>query len=230
MWLPYLCKNGEQILLGTAVLPESLGAAIKRIRWWRRLRDDLDLIERHVQPAKDDIGARLNAVEITTIALEDRRFFNHPGVDIGSVIREAVKALTFRRHGGASTIDMQFVRTATGYRRHTLGRKFYEALLALLIQYRFEKIVILRSYLACAYFGTGLKGADAAARRVFDKDANQLRLEEASMISAMLACPRPLSGSASWELRARRRAAYGLQVFTAGGRRLAGRFQYIQEN
>ncbi len=50
-----------------------------------------------------------------TIAIEDRRFFYHPGVDVLSILRETIKALKGRKHGGASTIDMQFVRTVTGY-------------------------------------------------------------------------------------------------------------------
>ena len=66
-----------------------------------------------------------------TIVLEDRRFFKHYGVDLHSVLREVSKALTLRRHGGFSTIDMQFVRTITGFRQHTIRRKVYEIVLAL---------------------------------------------------------------------------------------------------
>jgi membrane peptidoglycan carboxypeptidase len=147
-----------------------------------------------------------------TIVLEDRRFFRHFGVDWRSVLREISRALTFRAHGGFSTIDMQFVRTATGFRQHTIRRKVYEIVLAIALQFRCDKQTILKSYLACAYFGSGLIGANAAARRVFGKDADQLDLQEGAFIAAMLAAPRPLDGATAWEARVRRRAAYGLSV------------------
>ena len=160
-----------------------------------------------------------------TIAIEDRRFFHHPGVDVLSFLREAIKVLRGRKHGGASTIDMQFVRTVTGYRAPTMKRKLYEGFLALVIQSRHKKLEILRSYLACAFFGSGLVGANAAAQRVFNKNADRLSMEEASFISAMLAYPRPLQGLPRWEQRARRRAAYAVAVFESRKGRLTGPYE-----
>ncbi len=81
----------------------------------------------------------------------------------------------------------------------TMKRKLYEAFLALVIQSRLKKIEILRSYLAFAFLGSGLIGANAAAQRVFNKNADRLSMEEASFISAMLAYPRPLDGLPRWE-------------------------------
>ena len=170
-------------------------------------------------------AAALTALELMTIALEDRRFFHHPGVDARSVLRETLRVLTGRKHGGASTIDMQFVRTVTGFRAPTVKRKVYEAFLALVIQFRHKKLEILRSYLACAYFGSGLIGANAAAQKIFNKNADRLGIEEASLISAMLAYPRPLHGLPRWEQRARRRAAYAVTVFARRKRRLAGPYE-----
>jgi membrane peptidoglycan carboxypeptidase len=120
---------------------------------------------------------------------------------------------------------MQFVRTVTGFRAPTVKRKVYEASLALAIQFRHKKLEILRSYLACAYFGSGLIGADAAAQRIFNKNADRLGIEEAALISAMLAYPRPLHGLPRWEQRARRRAAYAVAVFARRKRRLAGPYE-----
>lgn len=193
--------------------------------WFGRLRGDLQRIDQNVRQSADSSAAALTAVELMTIALEDRRFFHHPGVDARSVLREALRVLTGRKHGGASTIDMQFVRTVTGFREPTVNRKVYEALLALAIQFRHKKIEILRSYLACAYFGSGLIGADAAAQRVFKKNADRLSREEAALISAMLAYPRPLHGLPRWEQRARRRAAYAVAVFGRRKRKLAGPYE-----
>ncbi len=193
--------------------------------WFARLRSDLRRIDQNVRTMPQTAPPGLTALELMTIALEDRRFFYHPGVDARSVLRETLRVLTGRKHGGASTIDMQFVRTVTGFRAPTVTRKVYEALLAMAIQFRHKKLEILRSYLACAYFGSGLIGADAAAQRMFNKKADLLVIEEASLISAMLAYPRPLNGLPRWELRAQRRANYAVAVFAARERRLAGPYE-----
>jgi hypothetical protein len=193
--------------------------------WFAMLQSDLARIHRNVHALPHAPVATLTALELATIALEDRRFFYHLGVDMPSVVRETLKALAGRKHGGASTIDMQFVRTVTGFRAPTLERKFYEAFLAFLIQFRYKKLDILRSYLACAYFGSGLTGANAAAQKVFNRNADRLSIEEASFISAMLAYPRPLDGLPRWERRARRRAAYAVAVLAARKRYLAGPYE-----
>ena len=190
--------------------------------WFARLRSDLSRIDQNVRRLPQSPAARLTALELMTIAIEDRRFFHHPGVDVLSILRETIKVLKGRKHGGASTIDMQFARTVTGYRAPTMRRKIYEGFLALVIQSRHKKLEILQSYLACAFFGSGLIGANAAAQRVFNKDADQLSIKEASFISAMLAYPRPLDGLPRWEQRARRRAAYAVAVFDRRKGRLTG--------
>lgn len=193
--------------------------------WLAKLRSDLSRIHQNVRPLSHSPAVALTALEVMTLALEDRRFFYHPGIDVRSIVRETIKALTGREHGGASTIDMQFVRTVTGFRAPTIKRKIYEAFLALVIQSRHKKLEILRSYLACAYFGSGLIGANAAAQRIFNKNADRLTIEEASFISAMLAWPCPLHGSPPWEQRARRRAEYAVAVFELCKGRLAGPYE-----
>jgi len=193
--------------------------------WFARLRADLSRIDQNVRTAPQASAVSLTAVELTTIALEDRRFFHHPGVDARSVLREALRMLAGRKHGGASTIDMQFVRTVTGFKAPTAKRKVYEAFLALAIQFRHKKLEILRSYLACAYFGSGLIGANAAAQKIFKKKADRLSIDEAALISAMLAYPRPLRGLPRWEQRARRRAAYAVAVLARRKRLLAGPYE-----
>ena len=166
----------------------------------------------------------ITPLELMTIILEDRRFFHHFGVDLQSVLRETAKAMRFRAHGGASTIDMQFVRTVTGFRRNTLTRKLYEMALAMALQAKCGKWTIIRSYLACAYFGSGLIGADAAGDRVFGKRADLLDLEEAAFIAAMLACPRPLNGSPKWEAKVRRRAHYALAIYHSNQHKFLSRY------
>jgi monofunctional glycosyltransferase len=162
---------------------------------------------------------QLTPLETMVVLLEDRRFFRHRGIDWLAWIREIWMICTFRKHGGASTIDMQFVRTRTGYREPTLSRKVYEMALARLLQRRLSKLAILRGYLAIAYFGTRIVGVSAAAAKLFDKETFELSEDEAALIAAMLVYPRPRKPTASWQKNVERRASYGLRLFHRYGSR-----------
>jgi membrane peptidoglycan carboxypeptidase len=172
------------------------------------IHKDLFLIEKKIL-LYTDFWYELSNLEILVLVLEDKRFLRHSGVDFVACFREIVKALLLRNHGGASTIDMQFVRTATGYRQKTLRRKIYEVFLSMLIQYRYSKRTILRSYLKCAFFGSHLIGADRAAKAVFDIYPHQLTEKQAAYLAAMLVYPRPLHPNNEWSAKVTRRAEYG---------------------
>lgn len=184
-------------------VPPSLRRALMRIH------SDLFTIENYVW---FEGVPKLTTFERLVLVLEDRRFLQHDGVDFKACIREALKAVFRRRHGGASTIDMQFVRTATGFRELTLRRKVYEMLLASIIQYRYSKLLILRSYLATAFYGSHLFGADKASRAAFGKPLAKLSDNEAAQLAAMLVYPRPVRPREEWRVRVERRAAYGLNL------------------
>jgi membrane peptidoglycan carboxypeptidase len=154
----------------------------------------------------------LTTFEKLVLVLEDRRFLRHDGVDGRACVRELIKAMFRRRHGGASTIDMQFVRTATGYHELTFRRKLYEMLLAMVIQYRYSKLLILRSYLACAFYGSHLYGVSKASSVIFGKSASELSVQEMAELAAMLVYPRPLRSGEEWRIRVKRRAAYGVKL------------------
>lgn len=173
---------------------------------------DLFEIDDHVLAYSEYYG-RLAPVEIMVLLLEDRRFFRHLGVDWISCLRDMLKLITFRKHGGSSTIDMQFVRTVTGYREITMKRKLYEVLLAILIQFKYSKVVILRSYLNCAFFGSHLIGIDKAAGRTFSLSANDLEDDQAALLAAMLVYPKPLAPTEWWLNKIRRRADYGKALY-----------------
>jgi membrane peptidoglycan carboxypeptidase len=156
----------------------------------------------------------LTTLEKMILISEDRRFFRHNGVDYRACIREVWKAITFRRFGGASTIDMQFVRTATGYYERNMRRKLYEMLLAWIIQFKFTKIEILRYYLKIAFFGSHLYGIDTANRVLFSKHRQEdLTLKESALLAAMLIYPRPSTYSERWESNVRRRSAYLMSLY-----------------
>jgi membrane carboxypeptidase/penicillin-binding protein len=154
----------------------------------------------------------LRPIDYMILILEDRRYFSHRGVDVASVIRELFRAITLQRHGGASTIEMQFIRTCLNYRQKTLSRKFYEILLAIIIQYRHSKMTLLRSYEDNMFLGSGLIGIDNASRAIFGKYADQLDFIEAAFIASMMVYPKPLVPSQAWEEKIARRQAYGLKL------------------
>lgn len=159
----------------------------------------------------------LSHLEQAVILLEDRRYYSHKGIDLKSVFREIVKKVTFRKHGGASTIEMQFVRTCTGYKELTLRRKVFEMILAWALLHRANKLEILRSYLEIAYFGTGIKGQKQAATLVFGKLPEQLSETESYLLASMLVYPRPRDPSQNWLNRIDKRARYGMRLLTKIG-------------
>lgn len=150
----------------------------------------------------------LSLFERMVLTLEDRRFFHHSGVDIVAIFRILWRSATFRRASGASTIDMQLVRVATGRYERKITRKFYEMLLAQLIQYRYSKLVILRSYLQIAYFGFRMTGAETAAIQLFGTDTAHLDEEQAALLASQLVFPHPKNPYADWARKRLRRANY----------------------
>lgn len=183
-----------------------------------------DLLAIHARVPNYVYPEKLTLVEKLVLALEDRRFFDHAGSDLQSTLREILRALTFQKHGGASTIDMQFVRTVTGRKERTIRRKIYEIMLSRLIQYRYSKIRILRGYLDCAFFGSHLYGSTAAAQKIFDKHPDDLDIEEASKLAALLVYPRPLKPTPKWTANVSRRSNYGKIVYI----RLKKKFDQIK--
>lgn len=155
----------------------------------------------------------LCVAEKMILVMEDRRFFRHYGIDIMSLFREFAKASIFRKHGGASTIDMQWVRTVTEYKDLTLRRKFYEMFLALIIQQRYDKITIFKSYMRCAYLGTRIKGIESASYKVFGKHYTHLNIDEAAEIAAMFVYPRPSILTPRWSFKLERRKNYAKLVY-----------------
>jgi membrane carboxypeptidase/penicillin-binding protein PbpC len=174
-----------------------------------RIHRDLFAIERKL--IWNEGAPVLTIFEKIVLVLEDKRFLRHNGFDLIAGTRELLKTLMLRKHGGASTIDMQFVRTATGFKAKTFSRKIYEITLSVIIQFRYSKLTILRSYLNCAFFGSGLHGAEHASLKAFGRPVFQLSRNEAAQLASMLVYPRPLRAEKKWRMKIERRAAYGLR-------------------
>ena len=128
----------------------------------------------------------INAV----LAVEDRRFYDHFGIDLRGIARAAIANVTSGgvRQGG-STITQQLAKISFLSPERTLRRKIQEALLALWLEKNLTKDEILARYLNQAYFGAGAYGVDGAARRYFNKPARSLTLSEASMLAGLIQAP-----------------------------------------
>lgn len=124
------------------------------------------------------------------LAIEDRRFYSHYGVDPLGLARAMwvnVKARRFVQ--GGSTITQQLAKNLFLTPEKTIRRKVQEALLALIIDFRHDKDEILSAYLNRVYYGSGAYGIDAAARTYFDKPAQDLTLWEGAMLAGLLKAP-----------------------------------------
>jgi penicillin-binding protein 1A len=134
------------------------------------------------------------------IAVEDRRFRSHIGVDpVGLVRAVKVRADRGRWTQGGSTITQQLARNIFLTNTRTFGRKMREAVLALAIEQRFTKDQILELYLNRVYFGGGAYGIDAASRRFFGHSAEDLSLSEAAIIAGLVKAPSNYSPTADAE-------------------------------
>jgi membrane peptidoglycan carboxypeptidase len=105
------------------------------------------------------------------VAIEDRRFYDHGGIDLRAIIRAAWHDVTGRSLQGGSTITQQLARRLYLTPERSLKRKVQEAVLAEWLELRRSKNQILARYLNTTYFGDGAYGADSAALRYFGKNA-----------------------------------------------------------
>ena len=124
------------------------------------------------------------------IAIEDRRFRSHFGIDVIGLARALVTNLV--RGGvvqGGSTLTQQLAKNLFLTHERTISRKMQEVVLALWLETRYSKDQILEMYLNRVYFGAGAYGVDGAARRYFGKSARQVTLAEAATLAALLKAP-----------------------------------------
>jgi penicillin-binding protein 1A len=124
------------------------------------------------------------------IAIEDRRFRSHFGLDPVGLFRAAYEnmAAGHVRQGG-STLTQQLAKNLFLQPNRTFERKMQEAMLALYLESRYSKDQILTLYLNRVYFGAGVYGIEAAAQRFFGKHAEQLTLPEAAMLAGSVKAP-----------------------------------------
>jgi penicillin-binding protein 1A len=130
------------------------------------------------------------------IAIEDRRFYSHYGVDPVGLVR-AMTANVLRRgvSQGGSTITQQLAKNLFLTQERTLWRKMQELVLAVWLERKFSKAEILELYLNRVYFGSGAYGVEAASQRYFGKHARAVKVNEAAMLAGLVKSPSRLAPS-----------------------------------
>jgi len=124
------------------------------------------------------------------VAVEDRRYYEHPGVDVRSIARALYVDLREGEYAeGASTITQQLAKTAFLSPDKSIERKLKEAAYALKIDMTFDKKEVLERYLNSIYFGEGAWGVQAASRTYFGKDVSELTLPEAALLAGLPKAP-----------------------------------------
>jgi penicillin-binding protein 1A len=132
------------------------------------------------------------------VATEDRRFFEHVGLDPFGLARATYTNLRAGRFAeGGSTLTQQLAKNLFLSSERTLERKVEELVLALWLELKLSKSDILELYLNRVYFGGGVHGIEAAAQRYFGKSASNLSLAEAAVIAGLLKAPSKYSPSAN---------------------------------
>jgi penicillin-binding protein 1A len=128
------------------------------------------------------------------VAIEDRRFYQHYGVDPFGIARAALANLLHRGvTQGGSTLTQQLAKNLFLTQERTITRKLQEALLALWLERKFSKTQILELYLNRVYFGAGAYGIEQASLRYFGKSARQLSIAEAAMLAGLVKSPSRLA-------------------------------------
>jgi penicillin-binding protein 1A len=134
------------------------------------------------------------------LAIEDRRFYEHNGIDPWGIARALIANLLHRGVSqGGSTITQQLAKNLFLTQERTVHRKLQEMLLALWLERKFSKTQILELYLNRVYFGAGAYGIEQAAQRYFGKSAKQLSLPEAALLAGLVKSPSRLAPTRNFD-------------------------------
>jgi penicillin-binding protein 1A len=160
------------------------------------------------------IGDLPDYVPNAFIAIEDRRFYSHRGVDPLGITRAFVANIVHRGTAqGGSTITQQLAKNLFLTQERTVTRKLQEIVLALWLEHKYRKKEILELYLNRVYFGAGAYGIEGASQRYFGKSARQVTLAEAAMLAGLVQAPSRLAPNRNPQ-GAERRAAIVLADMT----------------
>lgn len=159
-----------------------------------------------------------STIKDAMVAIEDRRFYGHFGVDPQGIMRATYRNLSAGRSiQGGSTITQQVAKNVFLTSEKSLTRKFREVILAFALEWQFTKDQILEIYLNRVYFGGGAYGVDAASRKFFGHSARTLSLPEASIIAGLVKAPTRYAPSSD-PRKAKSRAKLVLAALVETGR------------
>ena len=194
-------------LAGVAIVGAAIAPSVIRSQCDLRSLKPISIGTNSFITASDDsllgtIPAKKNRQELTlaqmspwlpkaTVAIEDRRFWQHGALDYAGIVRAALKDVeSGRTEQGASTLTQQLARNLyIGRPSHTLGRKLTEACLAMKLADRLTKREILARYLNVVYYGNQAYGVAAAAQTYFSRRASQLTVAQAALIAGLPQAP-----------------------------------------
>ena len=139
------------------------------------------------------------------VAIEDRRFYDHFGVDPIGIARAAVANILHRGVAqGGSTLTQQLAKNLFLTQERTMTRKLQEALLAVWLEQKFTKTQILELYLNRVYFGAGAYGIEQASQRYFGKSAKQINVAEAALLAGLVKSPSRLAPTRNYNAAEKR--------------------------
>ncbi len=181
------------LIMYARVLPDISGlAASKESPGMEVVAEDGSLITRYGQISGKYIAYKDIPPDLVkaVIATEDRRFFDHWGVDPMGVLRAMiVNFKTGRFVQGGSTVTQQLAKNLFLTTDRTFERKIQELMMSFWLEEKFTKQEIMSIYLNRVYFGAGSYGIDSAARIYFDKKVEELTLVESAMLAGLLKAP-----------------------------------------
>src|SRR5256714_2402996 len=139
------------------------------------------------------------------LAIEDRRFYSHYGIDPFGVARAVGANLLHRGVSqGGSTISQQLAKNLFLTQERTMQRKLQEVILSVWLERKYSKDEILDLYLNRVYFGNGAYGVEAAAQRYFGKSARNVTLAEAALLAGLVKSPSKLAPTRNFDGAERR--------------------------
>lgn len=172
----YIVKDEDLLLDAVTTIETKDGTVIAEVYNERRYPVDVEHIPKHVKEA--------------FIAIEDRRFYEHSGIDHRSIMRAIIKdVLSFSKKEGASTITQQLVKNISLTNDKSWMRKSKEMMASVYLERKMTKDQILGLYLNKIYFGRGLYGIEAASQYFFSKSIKDVTLSEAALLAGLVKAP-----------------------------------------
>ncbi|MCF7820308.1 MAG: penicillin-binding protein [Candidatus Pacebacteria bacterium] len=128
-------------------------------------------------------------VEKTTIAIEDKNFYQHSGFSLFAIFRTAVTNILYHRKAGGSTLTQQLIKNAVLSSEKSYSRKIKELILAYKLEQKFSKDEILQMYLNEIPYGSNAYGVQAASEKYFGKAVQEITVAEAAVLAALPQAP-----------------------------------------